>query len=233
MGTVAPSAAAANVVVSVAAVARHARRCREICGSGVGRVARIVAAGGRRAECGTLLAFLRTGRLRWEQHGASHHHIISAGGVPASARPQGKEEDCMDAKVRRRLDMGARALEFGHAHPLESPGYAATMVRLEERLVRADQLATQQRDGRWRDLSRGRLRRRCGRRRDGCRCWRDESPLGLRGLGGGFVCVECVFSGWGIGLRGLQRRVGRVLLATVSKIKLALAATGARHVQSH
>jgi hypothetical protein len=53
----------------------------------------------------------------------------------------------MDAKVRRKLDMGARALEFGHAHPLESPGYTATMVKLEERLVRADMLATQQRDG--------------------------------------------------------------------------------------
>ena len=53
----------------------------------------------------------------------------------------------MNAKVRRKLDMGARALEFGHAHPLESPGYAATMVRLEERLGRADMLATQQRDG--------------------------------------------------------------------------------------
>ena len=43
--------------------------------------------------------------------------------------------------------LGARALEFGHAHPLESPGYTATMVRLEERLGRADMLATQQRDG--------------------------------------------------------------------------------------
>jgi hypothetical protein len=53
----------------------------------------------------------------------------------------------MDARVRRKLDMGARALEFGHAHPLESPGYAATMVRLEERLGRADMPATQQRDG--------------------------------------------------------------------------------------
>jgi len=53
----------------------------------------------------------------------------------------------MDARVRRKLDMGARALEFGHAHPLESPGYAATIVRLEERLGRADMLATQQRDG--------------------------------------------------------------------------------------
>ena len=53
----------------------------------------------------------------------------------------------MDAKVRRKLDMGARALEFGHAHSLESPGYAATMVRPEERLGRADMLATQQRDG--------------------------------------------------------------------------------------
>lgn len=55
--------------------------------------------------------------------------------------------DCMDARARRKLDVGARALEFGHAHPLESPGYAATMVKLEERLVRADMLATQQRDG--------------------------------------------------------------------------------------
>jgi hypothetical protein len=53
----------------------------------------------------------------------------------------------MDARVRRKLEMGARALEFGHAHPLASPGYAATMVRVEERLVRADLLATQQRDG--------------------------------------------------------------------------------------
>ena len=53
----------------------------------------------------------------------------------------------MDARVRRKLDMGARALEFGHAHPLDSPGYTATMVRLEERLGRADMLATQQRDG--------------------------------------------------------------------------------------
>ncbi len=53
----------------------------------------------------------------------------------------------MEARVRRVLEMGARALEFGHAHPIESPGYAATMVRLEERLVRADMLATQQRDG--------------------------------------------------------------------------------------
>lgn len=53
----------------------------------------------------------------------------------------------MNAKVRGTLDMAARALEFGHAHPLESPGYAATMVRLEERLVRADMLASQQRDG--------------------------------------------------------------------------------------
>ena len=73
-------------------------------------------------------------------------HHVRRRGVPASARPwQG--EDRMEARVRRVLEMGARALEFGHAHPIESPGYAATMVRLEERLVRADMLATQQRDG--------------------------------------------------------------------------------------
>lgn len=53
----------------------------------------------------------------------------------------------MDAKVRRKLEMGARVLEHGQAHPLESPGYATTLAQIESKLVRADQLAGQQRDG--------------------------------------------------------------------------------------
>ena len=53
----------------------------------------------------------------------------------------------MNAKTRRKLEMGARALDFSRAHPDGSPGYAAALARLEDRLARADHLATQQRDG--------------------------------------------------------------------------------------
>jgi hypothetical protein len=53
----------------------------------------------------------------------------------------------MKAKIRRKLEMGRRALEFGRAHPDTSPGYTAALTRLEERLGRADTLAGQQRQG--------------------------------------------------------------------------------------
>jgi len=53
----------------------------------------------------------------------------------------------MDAKSRRKLEMATRALEFSRGHPDTSPGYIAAVTRLEERLARADQLATQQREG--------------------------------------------------------------------------------------
>ncbi len=43
--------------------------------------------------------------------------------------------------------MGRRALDFSRAHPDSSPGYTASVTRLEERLARAEQLATQQREG--------------------------------------------------------------------------------------
>ena len=43
--------------------------------------------------------------------------------------------------------MGTRALNFSRAHQDASPGYLAAVSRLEERLARAEQLATQQRDG--------------------------------------------------------------------------------------
>ena len=53
----------------------------------------------------------------------------------------------MNAKARRKLEMGARALEFSRDHPDASPGYAAALARLEDRLNRADQLEAQQREG--------------------------------------------------------------------------------------
>jgi hypothetical protein len=53
----------------------------------------------------------------------------------------------MNAKTRRKLEMGARVLEFSRAHPDGSPGFAAALARLEDRLNRAEQVAEQQRLG--------------------------------------------------------------------------------------
>jgi hypothetical protein len=53
----------------------------------------------------------------------------------------------MNAKTRRRIEMGTRALGFSLAHPDASPGYATTLGRLEERLARAGKLIDLQRDG--------------------------------------------------------------------------------------
>ena len=53
----------------------------------------------------------------------------------------------MNAKTRRKIEMGSHALEFSRAHPDESAGYAASLSRLEDRLTRAEQVAEQQREG--------------------------------------------------------------------------------------
>ena len=53
----------------------------------------------------------------------------------------------MKAKIRRKIEMAARALQFSRVHHDESPGYAAAVARLEQGLARAGQLASQQRDG--------------------------------------------------------------------------------------
>ncbi|HYF38191.1 MAG TPA: hypothetical protein VD930_00790, partial [Gemmatimonadales bacterium] len=53
----------------------------------------------------------------------------------------------MRARTRRKLEMGARVLEFSRQHPDPSPGYAAAAARLEELLRRAAELARQQLDG--------------------------------------------------------------------------------------
>jgi hypothetical protein len=53
----------------------------------------------------------------------------------------------MNARTRRKLEMGERALEFTRAHPDTSPGYEAAVTRLDEALNRADLLTDQQRNG--------------------------------------------------------------------------------------
>jgi hypothetical protein len=53
----------------------------------------------------------------------------------------------MDQKVRRRLEAGARVLEFSRAHPDESPGYTESVDELERLLARARELAIQQQEG--------------------------------------------------------------------------------------
>jgi hypothetical protein len=49
--------------------------------------------------------------------------------------------------VSSRLEMGARALEFSLAHPVNSDGYTTALKQLEELLARADQLAREQERG--------------------------------------------------------------------------------------
>ena len=53
----------------------------------------------------------------------------------------------MNAESRRRIEMGARALEFSRAHPDTEPAMATTVARLEQLLARATETATVQREG--------------------------------------------------------------------------------------
>jgi len=53
----------------------------------------------------------------------------------------------MNAITRKRLEMGARALEFSQAHPDESAGYTSALTELTELLARSERLADQQRQG--------------------------------------------------------------------------------------
>ena len=53
----------------------------------------------------------------------------------------------MNARTRRKLEMGARALSFSREHDDASAGYIAAVARLADRLVLADHLAQQQRSG--------------------------------------------------------------------------------------
>jgi hypothetical protein len=53
----------------------------------------------------------------------------------------------MEQKVRRKLEAGARVLEFSRAHPDESPGYTTSVEQLQQLLARAAELAIQQQEG--------------------------------------------------------------------------------------
>jgi hypothetical protein len=53
----------------------------------------------------------------------------------------------MQSTTRRKLEMGARVLEFSIEHPAPSAGNASSVARLKELLARAERLEAQQRDG--------------------------------------------------------------------------------------
>src|SRR6476619_2467365 len=53
----------------------------------------------------------------------------------------------MNAKTRRKLEMGSRALEFSRAHLDESSGYHAAVAQLEEQLQRSKEPAARQLEG--------------------------------------------------------------------------------------
>lgn len=52
----------------------------------------------------------------------------------------------METNIRRRLEMGRKALTFSRATPDSDAGYTAAVAGLEQELARADALATEQRD---------------------------------------------------------------------------------------
>jgi hypothetical protein len=53
----------------------------------------------------------------------------------------------MQARDRKKVAMGRSVGEFSAAHPHDDPGYNAVVARIMERIMRADQLAAQQRKG--------------------------------------------------------------------------------------
>ena len=53
----------------------------------------------------------------------------------------------MDAKSRRKIQMGQSAYQFSSINPDTSAGYTAALSQLADRLTRADQIASQQLEG--------------------------------------------------------------------------------------
>lgn len=53
----------------------------------------------------------------------------------------------MDSGTRRQIEMALRVRDFVRAHPLDDPGYAVLVSRLESATARADALSAQQRGG--------------------------------------------------------------------------------------
>src|SRR5437867_12753174 len=54
---------------------------------------------------------------------------------------------CMNAQLRRRLEMAARARDFLRAHQMDGVGQDLGLTKLEQLLEHAENLATQQRVG--------------------------------------------------------------------------------------
>lgn len=53
----------------------------------------------------------------------------------------------MNEEIRRKLEIGKRALEFARAHPDSNPAYLAAVARLETLLARAAELEAEVENG--------------------------------------------------------------------------------------
>jgi hypothetical protein len=73
-------------------------------------------------------------------------HVITVSDAQATPAANVVEGN-MKAESRRKIEMGARALEFSHAHPDSEPGAAEAVARLEQLVMRANETAAVQRDG--------------------------------------------------------------------------------------
>jgi hypothetical protein len=76
----------------------------------------------------------------------SHFIIIILPGMSGHPGANAREYR-MNAESRRKIEMGARALEFSRAHPDTDPGMVTAVARLEQLLAQAAETATVQREG--------------------------------------------------------------------------------------
>src|SRR4051794_34260117 len=76
-----------------------------------------------------------------------HPHIIICRRGPGCPAGQQKGRWSMQAKDRRKIEMGDRAAEFGQANPADSAAYTALLGVLDELRTRAQASAAQQLDG--------------------------------------------------------------------------------------
>ena len=76
-----------------------------------------------------------------------YRRIITPAGAHAWFCPATAREDVMDARSRRDIEMGTRALEFSRAHPDTDTGYGVSAAKLEQLVARAGQIAAAQREG--------------------------------------------------------------------------------------
>src|SRR5207245_4453085 len=85
--------------------------------------------------------------LRFRIGGCASGEVTGSGTRPDTVPRKWGEEDVMDARLRRRLEMAVRVRDFLRAHRTDGVAEGAALARLEELVQRAEVLAAQQRAG--------------------------------------------------------------------------------------